>query len=171
MRRKIIILMTTIVIILSLFVFSFDHTFSRSYHHAFTKTTNLGMENIEGLFLNDNFYSEEISQKYGNKTEQSRDVTNYDYFELKKGIEVAVNKTGKITRFIIYDSDLETVKGINIGDKKDDVIKAYGNNYYFRSEQGANIIGYVDKKRDISIEFWLFNNKVDMYRFDNSSMK
>ncbi|MEI2471466.1 hypothetical protein V8V75_18155 [Peribacillus frigoritolerans] len=94
-----------------------------------------------------------------------RNVTNYDYFELKKGIEIAVNETGNITRFI------ETIKGIKIGDKKEDVIKVYGKNYYLRSEQGANIIGYVDKKRYTSIEFWLFDGKVDMYKLDNKSMK
>ncbi|OKL36942.1 hypothetical protein BLL40_08160 [Domibacillus mangrovi] len=145
--------------------------FPRSYHHTFTKTTDLGKENIEGLFLNDDFYSEEISQKDGMKTEQSRDVTDYNYFELKKGIEIAVNKTGKITRFIINDRNLETAKGIKIGDKKDDMIKAYGNSHYSRSEQGADIIGYVDKKRDISIEFWLLEDKVNFYRLDNKSMK
>ncbi|WP_083566413.1 DUF1131 family protein [Domibacillus mangrovi] len=171
MRRNIIIFTTTIGIILLLSAFSFNHIFPRSYHHTFTKTTDLGKENIEGLFLNDDFYSEEISQKDGMKTEQSRDVTDYNYFELKKGIEIAVNKTGKITRFIINDRNLETAKGIKIGDKKDDMIKAYGNSHYSRSEQGADIIGYVDKKRDISIEFWLLEDKVNFYRLDNKSMK
>ncbi|TKD72468.1 hypothetical protein [Pseudalkalibacillus hwajinpoensis] len=123
------------------------------------------------MFLNEDFYSEEISNKYEKMTEQSRDVSDYAYFELKKGMEVAVNKTGEMTRLIIYNSNLETEKGIKIGDKKEDVINAYGSNQYFRSEQGANIIGYVDKKREKSIEFWLIDNKVNMYRFDNKSMK
>lgn len=126
---------------------------------------------MKGYFFNDDFYSEEITKKYGKKTEQSRKVTSYDYFELKKGIEIAVNKTDNITRFIITESSLETVKGIKIGDKKEDVIKAYGKNHYFRSEQGADIIGYVDKKRDISIEFWLLDDKFAIYKLDNKSMK
>ncbi|WP_338749110.1 hypothetical protein [Bacillus sp. FJAT-52991] len=171
MRRNIIIFIT-IGIILLLTAFSFNHTFPRSYHHTFTKTTDLSKENIEGLFLNDDFYSEEITKKYGQKTEQSRDVTGYDYYELRKGIEVATNKSGKITRFIITDKNLETVKGIKIGNKKEDVIKVYGNNYYFRMEQGTNIIGYVDKKRGISIEFWLsYDDKIKFYRLDNKSME
>lgn len=172
MRRNIIIFMTAIGIILLLSVFLFDHIFPRSYHYTFTKTTDLGKENIEGLFLNDDFYSDEITKKYGKKTEQSSKNIYYDYFELKKGIEVAVNKTGtgEISRFIINDINLKTAQGIKIGDKKDDVIKAYGKNYYFRPEQGTDIIGYVDKKIDISIEFWLYDNKVIMYRLDNKSM-
>jgi len=155
---------------LLLSAFSFNHTFPRSYHHTFTKTTDLSKENIEGLLLKDDFNSEEITKNYGKKTEQSRNVTGYDYFGLKKGIEIAVNEQGTITRFII-DSNLETVKGIKIGDNKKAVIKAYGKNHYFRSEQGADIIGYVDKERDISIEFWLFNDKVEFYKLDIKSMK
>ena len=45
------------------------------------------------------FNNEEMTKKYWKKTEQSRNVTGYDYFELKKGIEIAVNEKGKITRF------------------------------------------------------------------------
>ena len=126
---------------------------------------------MKDCILNDDFNSEEISQNYGKKTEQSRNVTDYEYFELKNGIEVAVNKQGKITRFIITDNIFETVKGIKIGDNKDVVIKAYGKNHYSRSEQGASIIGYVDKKRDITIEFWLYNDKVEFYKLDIKSMK
>ena len=70
------------------------------------------------MSLNDDFYSEKALEKYGKKTEQSRDVENYDYFELTNGMEVAVNK-----------------------------------------------------ERKISIEFWLFDDKVNFYRLDNKSMK
>ena len=170
MKRNIIIF-SIIGVVFLLSAFSFNHAFPRLYHHTFTKTTDLSKENIEGLFLNNDFNSEEITKKYGKKTEQSRNVTGYDYFELKKGIEIAVNEKGKITRFIITDSNLETVKEIRVGNKKEDVIKAYGKNHYFRSEQGSDIIGYVDKKRGISIEFWLFDDKVELYKLDTKSMK
>ena len=169
--KRIIIFLASIGIILLLSAFTLDQTFPRSYHHLITSSTNLGNENVDGLSLNDDFYSEIISEKYGKKTEQSRDVENYDYFELTNGIEVAVNKKGKISRFIVTDSNLETAKGIKIGDKKNDILQAYRENYYFRTEQGADIIGYVDKKRKISIEFWLFDDKVNFYQLDNKSMK
>lgn len=32
------------------------------------------------------FKNEEMTKNYGKKIEQSRNVTGYDYFELKKGI-------------------------------------------------------------------------------------
>ncbi|PFS11311.1 hypothetical protein COK55_22895 [Bacillus cereus] len=171
MKRNTIIFIVVGFVFLSLALL-FDYNFPRSYHHTFTKTTDLSKENVEGMFVNDDFYSEDILQKYGKKTETSRDVIGYDYFELKKGLEVAVNKTGKITRFIVNDSNLETEKGIKIDDQKKDVIRKYGNNYYFRMEQGTDIIGYIDKKRRISIEFWLSeDDKVVFYRFDNKSME
>ena len=91
MKRNIIIF-SIIGVVFLLSAFSFNHTFPRLYHHTFTKTTDLSKENIEGLFLNNDFNSEEITKKYGKKTEQSRNVTGYDYFELKKGIEIAVNE-------------------------------------------------------------------------------
>lgn len=169
--KQIIIFVASIGIVFLLSAFTLDQNFPRSYHYLITSTTNLGNESVDGLSLNDDYYSKKISEKYGKKTEQSRDVQNYDYFHLSNGIEVAINKKGKITRFIITDSSLETAKGIKIGDTKKDVIQAYGDNYYFRIEQGLDIIGYVDKKRNISIEFWLADNKVNCYRLDNKSMK
>ncbi|MFD2442500.1 hypothetical protein ACFSO7_00575 [Bacillus sp. CGMCC 1.16607] len=171
MKRNIFIFTITIGMILLLSAFSFNDSFPRSYHHKFTKTTDLSKENIEGLFLNDKFNNEEILQKYGKRVEQSRNVTDYDYFDLKPGIEIAVNKTGEITRFIVSNGNVETAEGLKIGDEKKDVIRAYGNNQYVRAEQGAEIIGYVDKKREISIEFWLFNDKVNLYKLDNNKMK
>ena len=94
--KRMIIFVASIAIILLLSAFTLDHTFPRSYHHLITSSTNLGKENVDGLSLNDDFYSEKVLEKYGKKTEQSRDVENYDYFELINGIEVAVNKEGKI---------------------------------------------------------------------------
>lgn len=169
--KQTIIIVFIIGVFLLLSAFSFNHTFPRSYHHTFTKTTDLSKENIEGLLLKDDLNSEEITKKYGKKTEQSRNVTGFNYFELKKGIEIAVNEKGHITRFSITDNNLETAKGMKIGDNKEDVIKAYGKNHYFRSEQGVDIIGYVDKERNTSIEFWLFNDKVEFYKLDSKSMK
>lgn len=169
--KRVIIFAAAIGAILLLFAFTIDQSFPRPYHHLIASSTNLGNENVDGLFVNDDFYSKKISEKYGERTERSRDVENYDYFELTKGIEAAVNNEDKITRFIVTDRNLKTAKGIKIGDEKKAIVQAYGDNYYFRTEQGADIIGFVDKKRNISLEFWLFNNKVNFYRLDNKSMK
>lgn len=169
--KRILIFTAAVGAILLLSAFTLDQSFPRSYHHLIASSTNLGSENVDGLSVNDEFSSKKISEKYGEKIEQSRDVENYDYFQLTKGIEVAVNNKGKIARFIVTDRHLNTAKGIKIGDEKKAIVQAYGDNDYFRTEQGADIIGFVDKKRNISLEFWLFDNKVNFYRLDNKSMK
>lgn len=90
MRRNIIVSITMGIVLL-LFTILLDHNFPRSYHHTFTKTTDLSKENIEGLYLNDNFNSEKITKKYGKISEQSRDVEHYNYYKLRKGIEIFKN--------------------------------------------------------------------------------
>lgn len=168
--KKSIVICIAIGLFCLFFVYVFNNTFPRSYHHLFTKTTDLGKENVEGLVLHDSFYKKELVQKYED-IEHSRDVEHYNYYQLRKGIEIATNHSNKITRFIITDDSLQTAKGIRIGQKKEDIIQAYGNHYYSRSEQGVNIIGYVDKKRESSIEFWLINDTVEFYRLDIKSME
>lgn len=78
----------------------------------------------------------------------------------------------KIIRFVVNDKDIKTYKGIKINDSKESIIKLYGENYYERLEQGANIIGYVDKNNKTSIEFWLDEKEyVWLYRLDYNFME
>ncbi|MEH7392780.1 hypothetical protein [Bacillus sp. JJ1474] len=70
MKQNIIIFFV-IGMVLLLSAFSFSHILPRLYHHTFTKTTDLSKESIEGLLLNDDFNSEEITKSYGRKAEQS----------------------------------------------------------------------------------------------------
>lgn len=59
-------------------------------------------------------------------------------------------------------------KGIAIGSAKQDVIDSYGSKYYTRTEQGVDIIGYVDHKLRATIEFWLVEEgKVTEIRLDD----
>ena len=170
MKRNILIFIGVLFILL-IGVFSFYQNFSRSYHHTFTKSTNLSNENIEEIYLNDSIDSEKIISKYGKITELRGDTKFYNYYFLKEGIEVATNKDDyKISRFIINGKDIKTEKGIKFGDCKQKVLELYGKNNYTRLEQGAIIIGYVDKEKDWSIEFWLGEDEVKMIRFDYTYM-
>ena len=170
MKKKIIasiLIMSTVL----LGSFYFKANFSRSYHHTFAKSTDLGKENIEGIYLNDEIDSGKIVSKYGKISDFSHDNVLYNYYFLREGIEVATNKDeNKIIRFIVNDKNLKTEKGIKVGDKKDKIIELYGDNYYSRLEQGTNIIGYVDKEKDYSIEFWLGEEGIIFYRFDYTFM-
>lgn len=66
---------------------------------------------------------------------------------------------------------MKTARGIGVGHTRNEVLNAYGKNDYVRSEQGVKIIGYVDKETKTSIEFWLVDDVVDVYRYDIASME
>ncbi|MFJ8268561.1 hypothetical protein [Peribacillus asahii] len=58
-----------------------------------------------------------------------------------------------------------------IGSTKQDVIASYGSSYYKRTEQGADIVGYVDHKLRATIEFWLVEDgKVSEIRLDDTNI-
>ena len=77
MKKKIIISILIISIVI-LGIFSFKANFSRSYHHAFTKSTDLSKENVEGIYLNDEIDSEKIVSKYRKISDFSRDNSLYN---------------------------------------------------------------------------------------------
>ena len=68
---------------------------------------------------------------------------------------------GEVKRYFISSGKYRTSKGISEGSSKKDVIKAYGENSYERTDSGATIIGYFDKENKINIEFGMSNDKVD----------
>ena len=98
----------------------------------------------------------------------------YDYFTLANGASVATKRgDDKIIRIVSSFSDdkMLTIKGIGVGSSRKALISAYGTSYYRREEQGASIIGYVDKASHRTIEFWLHDQKVNMIRYDIDRMK
>lgn len=177
-RNKFIIKVSSIIIasILVLFVFIFLALFLREdkeFKFCITKSINLSEENIEGIYLGDSIDDYKIKNKYGKSLTPGNDNTKYNYYNLTDGIEIATNKDdSKIIRVIITDKNIKTSKGIHVGDNKNQIIKSYGKNYYKRVEQGADVIGYVDKDKQWSLEFWLFeNNVIGMFRLDYKYME
>lgn len=163
----ILIISLSILLIIGLLLIGFILPHSRSYHQTFTKSTDLSNENIEDLYLNDKINSKKIVSKYGEISKPSQDNNQYNYYYLTKNIEIATNKNdSKIIRFCVDDEDLRTEKGVIIGDSKEKAISLYGKNYYTRIEQGVEIIGYVDKEKDCSIEFWLNEKGIFYISFD-----
>lgn len=60
---------------------------------------------------------------------------------------------GRVVRYFISSKKYKTEKKISIDSSKEDVIQAYGDNYYERTDTGSDVIGYFDKKNKINIEF------------------
>lgn len=177
-RNKFIIKVSSIIItlILALLVFIFLALFLREdkeFKFYITKSINLSKENIEGIYLGDSIDDYKIKNKYENSLTPDNDNSKYNYYNLTDGIEIATNKDdSKIIRFIIADENIKTFRGIHVGDNKNQIIKSYGKNYYKRVEQGADVIGYVDKDKQWSLEFWLVeNNVIGMFRLDYKYME
>lgn len=145
----------------------------RSSSFIFTKTTNFNEENIGGLQLYKNINGKEFIKKYGTNSHRI-DNALFDYYKLSDGLIIATNKDRQIIRITDDESNksIKTSKGINLKSSVDDVIKAYGANYYKRMDDtGVSVIGYVDKKSKVTLEFFNYKNKVTMIRYDISSMQ
>jgi|GEM_PF-1867473 len=146
----------------------------RSSSFIFTKTTNFNEENIGGLQLYKSINSKEFIKKYGTNS-QRIDNTVFDYYKLNDGLVIATNKNRQIIRIIVddeSDKSIKTSKGITLKSSVDNVIKAYGTNYYKRMDDtGVSVIGYVDKKSKVTLEFFNYKNEVTMIRYDISSMQ
>ena len=168
MKRKLLMILG----LLFMFFVFFHLSFPRAYHHYLCKSTDLSKENISGIYLGESINNDNVKTKYGYINKLSQDNVKYNYYYLNEKIEVATEKNDdKIIRFVINDKDTASERNIKIGDSKKEIIKAYGNNYYKRVEQGTNIIGYTDRKNKTSLEFWMYEEKVIFFRLDYNYME
>ena len=168
MKKKLLLLLG----LLFMFVAFFHLSFPRSYHHFLCKSTDLSKENIDNIYLGDSINNDNVRAKYGYINKLSRDNVKYNYYYLNEKMEVATEKyDDKIIRFVINDKNIFTEKNIKINDNKKKIISLYGKNYYERVEQGTDIIGYVDRKNKISLEFWMYDDKVIFFRLDYNYME
>ncbi|MED5016751.1 hypothetical protein P9847_05465 [Paenibacillus chibensis] len=131
------------------------------------KTTQLDQESIGNVSLNQSINELKPAPK------ADKNNALFDYYTWEYGTKVATNfNDNQIIRIIVYESRFVTSKGIQVGDSKENIIQAYGNHYYKRVEQGFDIIGYVDKRLNRTIEFWLTGeNIVYSIRLDKGSME
>ncbi|MGE7904574.1 hypothetical protein ACQKNS_09305 [Peribacillus sp. NPDC094092] len=172
-KRKLIIVLI-IGAALGFYVFS-------AFSEKLTKSTDLTDESIGGFKVLDNISSPEFIREYGEPIDQDNNNA-YDYYYWKGGLKTASINTdedkGKIMRLIIsstdddlFDNPLQTSKGIKLGSKKADVLSKYGDHYYKSYEQGADIIGYIDHKRNITLEFWCVQGgRVAEIRLDDAEV-
>ncbi|MEK6263596.1 MAG: hypothetical protein N2B06_02305 [Clostridium sp.] len=174
MNRKAFKILIIVLAVVSCVVIGFSVFSHRSSSFIFTKTTNLSEEHIGGLQLYDNIDSKEFIKKYGIKIQRLENDL-FDYYKLSNDLEIAVNNNRQIIRIAIDDisgSSINTSKNIGVGNSVDEIIKVYGNNYYKRmSDFGVPVIGYVDKEREINLEFFNYENTVVIIRYDINSMQ
>lgn len=129
-----------------------------------TSEISLDNENFNGINLNQNINE-------FNEGDFSVDSNNQNFYNLYNGLRLKTDENGSITSIAItHDTDKKvmTSKGITVGDSLEDVKKKYGEDFYNRQEQGAEIIVYRDDNK--YIEFWLWNNTVQEIRFGKKSI-
>lgn len=173
-KRKLVIVLIIIGTTLGFYVYS-------AFSEKLTKSTDLSDEFIGGYKVMDNISSPEFIKEYGEPIDQDNNYS-YNYYYWKGGLKTAsINSDedkGKIVRLIIsstddapFESSLQTSKGIKLGSKKAEVLSKYGDHYYKSYEQGADIIGYIDHKRHITLEFWCVQGgKVAEIRLDDADV-
>ncbi|WP_260399028.1 hypothetical protein [Peribacillus simplex] len=173
-KRNLVIVLIIIGTTLGFYVYS-------AFSEKLTKSTDLSDESIGGYKVWDNISSPEFIRDYGEPIDQDNNNA-YDYYYWKGGLKTATINSeedkGKIMRLIIssadddlFESSLQTGKGIKLGSKKADVLSKYGDHYYKSYEQGADIIGYIDHKRNITLEFWCVQGgRVAEIRLDDSDV-
>lgn len=155
-----------------MFMSFFHLSFSRTYHHFFSESTDLSKENVSGIYLGESINNDNVKSKYGYINKLSQDNVKYNYYYLNEKMEVATEKyDDKIIRFVVNDKNISSDKDIKIGDDKVKIIKCYGRNYYKRVEQGTNILGYVDRKNNTSLEFWMYDDKIMFFRLGYNYME
>lgn len=140
----------------------------RSYYFKNTKNTDLSNEQVEGIKLDEKM-DDNFIEKNGDPIKHM-DSDDYTYYRIKKNIIAVDKKNYRITR-IMFSKKTETSKGIKLDDPIDKAIKAYGDNYYKRVEQGTDIIGYVDQEKGWTLEFWHDNKNILIIRLDVKSME
>ncbi|MBU3075019.1 hypothetical protein [Clostridium estertheticum] len=174
--KKIFKIIIIALLLISCIIFGAYEYFQRSSSFRFAKTTTLSQEGIDGIKMYESIDSKNFVQKHGTNLKRI-DNTVFDCYKLSNGLEIATNKQRQIIRVVINtetNSNIKTSKGIRLGSSIDDVIIAYGTNYYKRTEEqipSSPVIGYVDHQRKVTIEFWNVKNKVVEIRYDINSME
>ncbi|RFU66131.1 hypothetical protein [Bacillus sp. V59.32b] len=134
-----------------------------SESHQSPACTDLSNEHIQSIslkstkddvtnVLGEPDFVEEIENPKSTYFIYGKDESDYDVdFLLEEG---------KVQRIYLSSNKYKTAKGVAVGSHKSEVIDAYGDNYYERTEKGAPIIGYFDKVNHINMEFGFSEDRV-----------
>ncbi|GMK40338.1 hypothetical protein PCCS19_33940 [Paenibacillus sp. CCS19] len=77
------------------------------------------------------------------------EYADYQYSLIRDSVEVYVLMPGQ-----------ETAKGIKAGGPASEIANAYGKDFYKRTQNNMDIIGYIDKKLERALEFVIQNGQI-----------
>ncbi|OIJ15567.1 hypothetical protein BKP35_00805 [Anaerobacillus arseniciselenatis] len=121
------------------------------YQYHFARHTDLSKVSLNGIHVGMKITDSEL-EKYG---EYSTLEGSY-YNDLKRYNNFSIDRDDQaIIRYLSTNSeDFVTDQDIRVGDHFKKVKSVYGPNYYYRDEQSMTVLGYRDRKRGISLEFY-----------------
>lgn len=164
---------TTKIILIGVLLFDiiglgwFVHFYlTREYSFWHTKSTDLSIAKPYGYYLGESLDDDAFKGKPMTKINNAM----YDYFQVDQGIVAAANKEHKLIRIVLNKDGMEVAKGIKVGSQLSDVMEVFGGAYYKRGEEQMSdpVVGYVDWKKDMTIEFWSKNGLITEIRIDRS---
>lgn len=124
------------------------------------ETIDLSNENISNIILGST--ENEILKELGTpqEVEQSDDTYKNIFYE-KQGLYFLL-ENNKLVEYRIAIKKYPSNKQIKVGNKKQNVIEEYGENYYTKKNGDGSVssIGYFDKTNNLHIEFGLLDDKV-----------
>ena len=129
---------------------------SKTEFYNSAESINLSEENINSITLNST--ENDVIGAFGKPVEVSDDTNPKSKYLTYNGIEFGIIED-KVNRYY-FNNNYQTAKGITVGDTKENVIQAYGENFYERVESGLDTIGYFDKENMISLEIGFKENKI-----------
>lgn len=171
-----------VILVITLVLAGFSAVHLSAYSAKLTPSTSLARETLGGVSLQDNINDSQLLKLYGSPLSEE-DNEHFDYRHWKDGLVTASvhsgPKQGFIKRIMITAADMDhsadplhTVMGIGLGDSKQSVLDLYGEKYYKSNEQTADIIGYIDHKRGVTLEFWCSpDGTVAEIRLDDAEMR
>ncbi|WP_028983457.1 hypothetical protein [Sporolactobacillus terrae] len=148
-----------------------------------TPSTDLSREAFHGMRIGDSIESKAFVRRFGKPIPRAQKDRKLVYYSWKGGLVTASKKAephkGRIAAFYLLkmqrvrlgnvfsdplpalpsfsfrpSNPLKTYREIQIGDSKEQVIRHYGTDYYsFNIREGGQIIGYVDHKNEMKLEF------------------
>jgi hypothetical protein len=138
----------TILVILSIYLTGCG-TKNKMDFYKDTVSTDLSQEKIGAVSIGSD--ESEVKDEFGKPDSTNKD-TDSTYLIYGEKLEFKI-VNGVVERYLFTNNKYKTVKIIYKGSSKEEVIEAYGDNYYERTDSGAEVIGYFDKTNKLNIEF------------------
>ncbi|MCG7344546.1 hypothetical protein MHZ92_10395 [Sporosarcina sp. ACRSL] len=128
---------------------------SKTDFYNSTESINLSEENVSSIKINST--TNDVTGTFGKPVKVNIETNPTSKYLIYEGIEFGIMED-KVFRYY-FNNNYQTAKGITVSDTKEDVIQAYGEDFYERVESGLDIIGYFDKENMINLEIGFEENK------------